>query len=77
MTHPHAFIRQYLAIENKRHTLKNQARVVDLCNLELVRVYVAHGGRGRDYHNSLMGATGDYLAALNKKAALFNAIFGH
>jgi hypothetical protein len=77
MTDPHAFIRQYLALENKRPTLKNQAKVVDLCNMTFIHVFEEHGGAGPRYRVAMQRATNDYLAALNKKAALFTAIFGY
>jgi hypothetical protein len=77
MTDPHAFIRQYLAIENKRTTLKNQARVVDFCNFTFIHIFRTNGGTGNVYRQAMQRATNDYLAALNKKAALFTAIFRH
>jgi hypothetical protein len=77
MTHPHTFIRQYLALENKKPSLKKHAQFVDFCNFNFIHVFRAHGGNGSIYRDSMKKATNEYLSALNKKAALFNSIFGH
>ena len=53
MTHPHVFIRQYLALENKRPTLRNQARVVDFCNFTFIHIFRAHGGTGNVYRQAM------------------------
>jgi hypothetical protein len=76
MTHPHTFIRQYLALENKKPSLKKQAQFVDFRNFNFVHVFVSHKENSSIYSDSIKKATNDYLAALNKKAALFNSIFG-